>query len=147
MLFARINLRGKCIKFVLSNVCLIKLIIINDVCLYILMLARNSYLLAYYCLSNNNIYRVYHVRKFTLPQRIEKMDETSLQIVTIHPNSTWFHSSQNMEIRWKRSGGSRARSRRQSSPRSTSTSVIDNRFYHDTHSCPLSLLPSSSFHV
>lgn len=56
------------------------------------MLARNSYLLAYYCLSNNNIYRVYHVRKFTLPQRIEKMDETSLQIVTIHPNSTWFHS-------------------------------------------------------
>lgn len=25
--------------------------------------------------------------------------------------------------------------------------VIDNRLYHDTHSCPLSLLPSSLFHV
>lgn len=66
------------------------------------MLARNSYLLAYYCLSNNNIYRVYHVRKFTLPQRIEKMDETSLQIVTIRTR----HGSTPLKI-WRYVGKDR----------------------------------------
>lgn len=108
-------------------------------------------LLAYCSLSNNNT-NVYHVaRKFTYPVK-DKGNRWNVLSKCYNYVYLWLQCSpRNGRIEKEKEKMDRRRSREQGRRRQSSpllpTPVIDNRLYHDTHSCPLSLLPSSLFHV